>query len=222
VRSLVVTCEHAGNRVPAEWRHLWRGRGPLLRSHRGWDPGALRLARAFGGRLFFSTTTRLLVDLNRSIDNPAVFSEFTRKLPRADRLRILARHYLPYRVAATQAIEAAMPVVHLSVHTFTPVLRGRVRPMDVGLLFDPARSGERTFCERWRAPLRAAGLVVHFNAPYRGTSDGFATWLRGLFPERRYLGIELEVNQRHARRGGAAWRRLARTLVESFEAARRV
>lgn len=193
----------------------------MLRNHRGWDPGALRLARAFGAALFFSTTTRLLVDLNRSIGNPSVFSEFTRALPRAERFRILARHYLPYRVSATQAIEAAMPVLHLSVHSFTPVLRGRVRGMDVGLLFDPARRSERAFCERWRASLRAAGLAVRLNAPYRGTSDGFTSWLRRLFPERRYLGVELEVNQRLVRRGGGAWRRLVRTVVESFETARR-
>ena len=80
--SVVVTAEHGGNEVPAEYRTLFRSRTKLLASHRGWDPGTLdlarRLAAAFGAPLVAATTTRLLVDLNRSPHNPRAFSEITR------------------------------------------------------------------------------------------------------------------------------------------------
>jgi hypothetical protein len=35
------------------------------------------------------------------------------------------------------------------------------------------------------------------NYPYQGTSDGFTTHLRKKFPDSQYVGIELEVNQKH-------------------------
>ena len=68
---LLVTCEHGGNQVPREYRPLFRGHGSLLRSHRGYDAGSLRMARELAGHfratLLHSETTRLLVDLN--LDN---------------------------------------------------------------------------------------------------------------------------------------------------------
>jgi predicted N-formylglutamate amidohydrolase len=209
-RSLVVTCEHGGNRVPREYAPLFRGKRRLLRSHRGWDIGALALARRFPGPLRFSTVTRLLVDLNRSQPR-GLFAPF---IPRSDRERILARYWLPYRLEVIGEVAAHEETLHLSVHTFTPRLRGEVRPMDVGLLFDPSRPGEAEFCARWQALLRREGLTVHRNAPYKGTSDGFTTWFRRRTSPQEYWGIELEVNQKHA--GGPIGRPLVRTFREVF------
>ena len=66
---VVISCEHGGSRIPGRYRHLFAGRAALLESHRGWDPGALVMARALSrglrAPLFASTTSRLLVDLNR-------------------------------------------------------------------------------------------------------------------------------------------------------------
>jgi hypothetical protein len=54
------------------------------------------------------------------------------------------------------------------------------------------------------------------NYPYRGTADGLPTTLRRAHPDARYAGIEIEVNQRFPRRGGAAWARLRRILASSL------
>jgi hypothetical protein len=40
--------------------------------------------------------------------------------------------------------------------------------------------------------------------------------MRERFPPARYVGIQIEVNQKYARRGGPAWRALRKALVESF------
>src|SRR5690349_3517443 len=97
---VVVTAEHGGNVVPREYRALFRARAKLLASHRGWDPGTLDLARRLGDALHAplvaATTTRLLVDLNRSPHNPRAFSEITRRLPPADRRRLLEEHHRPH------------------------------------------------------------------------------------------------------------------------------
>ena len=80
--SLLITCEHGGNRIPPRYRPLFRGFEALLQTHRGFDPGALTMARelakAFKAPLFVSTVSRLLVDLNRSIGHPRLYSEATR------------------------------------------------------------------------------------------------------------------------------------------------
>jgi predicted N-formylglutamate amidohydrolase len=223
---LLVTCEHGGNRVPSRWRSLFTGGAALLASHRGLDIGSLamagRIAAAFGAPLIASRTTRLLVDLNRSIGHPRLFSAVTRPLPRAERDRILARHYEPYRREVESSIArhvtAGRRVLHVSSHSFTPELDGEVRNADVGLLYDPSRRTERRFCDEWHAALAAAdpALRVRRNYPYPGKADGLTTHLRRLFPGNRYLGIELEVNQRHPLAGGTSWRRLQRSVIAAL------
>lgn len=203
---VLVTCEHGGHQVPAPYRPLFGHLDDLLVSHRGWDPGALPLARvlahALGAPIRFSTTTRLLVDLNRSPHNPAVFSEVTRPLVVEERLRILDRYHRPYRDDVErdvdEAIERGERVVHLSVHTFTPFLNGSVRRTDVGLLYDPDRAPERMLVGAWVAGLkrRLPGSSIRRNHPYRGATDGLTTWLRRTHGPDGYLGIEIEVSQR--------------------------
>jgi predicted N-formylglutamate amidohydrolase len=223
--EVIVTCEHGGNDVPTRYRQLFAQRRRTLHSHRGFDPGAIVLARelasACNAVLVSAKTSRLLVELNRSPHHTQLFSEFTRNLPRETKEEILHRYYRPYRARVEQFIRAAIGsrtrVVHLSSHTFTPVLDGIVRNADVGLLYDPRRPLERLFCERWSSLLaqRIAPLRVRRNYPYRGYDDGFTTTLRRSFPANRYLGIEIEVNQKHALTAGDAWRRLRRDIVQS-------
>src|SRR5690606_11334161 len=133
----------------------------------------------------------------------SLLSETTRGLDASAREAILARYYTPWRDAVREHLAHAIargdaPALHLSVHSFTPVLDGKMRTVEVGLLFDPARARERAFCDAWRRVMErdadAEGLRVRMNAPYRGTSDGHTTALRGVFGAARYLGIEVEVN----------------------------
>ena len=224
---LILTCEHAGNVVPAKYRSLFAEHGHLLPTHRGWDPGALLLAREmaerFSASLYFATTTRLLVDLNRSVGTPELHSEATRHLPLAERRRILDRYYHPHRRRVDEAMAEAMRasrdrIVHIASHSFTPELHGHVRTADIGLLYDPGRAGEVAFCTRWLEALKSAdpSLRLRRNYPYRGKSDGVAQALRRRYPPGRYIGIELEVNQRYVEQGGPAWPKVRRTLIETL------
>ena len=219
--SIVVTCEHGGNRVPARYRPLFAGRARLLASHAGYDRGALalarRLARALDAPLYQATVTRLLVDLNRSAPRN-LFSAVTRDLPPRERSAILERFYTPYRRAVEDAIAAEIAagrrVLHLSVHTFTPVRRGVRRRVQLGLLNDPRRRWERALAARWADALRTRWprRQVRLNEPYRGTADGFTTHLRKRFGDADYAGLELEVNRRLADGPAARQRGIAEGL----------
>lgn len=227
-QAVLVTCEHGGNRVPAAYANRFEGLGALLESHRGFDPGALATARALArcldAPLLASTVTRLLVDLNREVGHRNVFSEATRGLDRRERQRLLERFHAPYRNRVVDEVrrllESRPRVVHISSHSFTPVLDGRRRALDVGLLYDPERELELEFCGLWKRWLQReqAGLVVHRNRPYYGTSDGLTRTLRRQLPSDRYLGIELEVNQAFVDRPKVL-RRLRVALATSARAA---
>jgi predicted N-formylglutamate amidohydrolase len=231
LEGIAITCEHGGNRVPGPYAALFRGRARLLKSHRGYDLGALelsrRLARRFGAPLHASTVTRLLVDLNRSRGHPRLFSAVTRALSAAAREEILRRHYDPYRRAVEAEIDELLrrgpAVLHISVHTFTPRLDGVLRAADIGLLYDPRRALEKEVCRRWRLALRtlAPSLRIRRNYPYRGAADGLTTHLRRRFRANAYAGVELEVSQEHALGPRRHWARLQEVICEALEASLR-
>jgi predicted N-formylglutamate amidohydrolase len=226
---LVLSCEHASKRVPREFRGIFAGHARMLDSHRGHDPGALQAARDFaraaGVPLLAGSCTRLLVDLNRSRRHPRLFVGPGARLSPAERRTVLARWYLPYRSELERRVRAALAsgdvVLHLSVHSFTPKLRGEVRRADVGLLYDPSRLLETGFCDAFHAALARLepGLRIRRNYPYRGTSDGCTTELRQALSARRYAGIELEISQRFPRGDARRWRGLRRSLAAALRAA---
>lgn len=226
IDRFIVTCEHGGNRIPARYAALFRRARGDLDSHRGYDIGALALARGIASGLraplYAATISRLLIDLNRSPGHRAWYSDITRALPPAERARIRQWYYDPYRAQVESAIAHAVRrgdrVVHLAVHSFTPRYRKRVRRGDIGLLYDPARPAEREFSAALQRVLRRAlpGMRIRRNYPYLGSADGFTTYLRRRFSASRYLGIELEVNQKHQRQGARIPAHLTRALVAAI------
>ena len=203
----VVTCEHGGNQIPAAYASYFEEAAAILQTHRGYDPGALELYHLLAKELAdfsqYSETSRLLVELNRSLHHKSLFSAFSKKIKPSVRKEVIASYHLPYRSLVEEKIRKFLSegnsVVHISVHSFTPVLNGEERKADIGLLYDPARAKEKDFCQQWKKQLKnfAPTAIVRMNYPYQGTADGFTTYLRKRFPE-GYAGIELEVNQKHA------------------------
>jgi predicted N-formylglutamate amidohydrolase len=229
IDSFLITCEHGGNRIPACYRSLFRGCDALLDTHRGYDAGALLMARAlataFRAPLVRSTISRLLIDLNRSIGHPRVFSAATRRAPASLRAKIAEQHYWPYRLQVErlvrQSVSRRRRVIHISSHSFTPVLGGKVRSADVGLLYHPSRWGEVELCAQWKASLAdlAPQLRVRRNYPYAGKGDGLTSYLRQRFAPGAYVGIELEINQSIVLAAGRRWTALRSMLIDSLRTA---
>ena len=202
--NIILSCEHAVSTIPAEHAELFAGAGYALESHLGYDIGAQAVVQeleALAEAAFYGGCSRLLIDLNRSLRHPELFSTFSRHLPRQEKERIVADWYTPFRKNVLEAVDSAIArhgeVLHLSLHSFTPVLEGVARTADVGILYDPARHREKEMGRKLAAVLRELQpeLKVRMNTPYRGTADGHTTALRRRFSGDQYLGIELEVNQ---------------------------
>ena len=229
--QLLFTAEHASNRIPKEYQDRFRGAEAALHSHRGWDPGTRELAETLAGHfrvpLFMGQWSRLLIELNRSPHHPRLWSEFSRDFTDSQKQALLRKVYSPYREQIWKRIgrwvQQGRRVIHIGVHSFTPVFEEKTRSTDIGLLFDPGRRLESVFCRRWQQALKAGSpeLTVHRNQPYLGKADGLVTWLRKEFPAEAYLGIELEVNQRFPLGPRSHWSTLQNRLIASLEDIRR-
>lgn len=202
---VVLTCEHGGNDVPSQHASLFEGAQEVLNSHRGYDlgilPVAFHIASALSVPIIFSTTTRLLVELNRTRSNPQLLSQYSRVLSREDQSKLIEAYHTPYITRVQTMIDALIQsehrVLHVGMHSFTDALDGHQRNLDIAHLFDPDRASEQSMAELWQAALNKANPTMRywFNEPYQGIDDGLTTSLRSRYSPMSYAGIEIEVRQ---------------------------
>lgn len=210
--------------MPSQWRATFAAEAHWLATHRGWDPGALEMARFISRRLkaplHATQWSRLLCDCNRDADNADVFSPLGKQLDVDSQRRILAQYHQPYRQAVeaqlAQWIKSGEQILHLSLHSFTPKLRGVVRPCELGIMFDSRIDEEKQLAKQLQFHLRQVDsrFRVRLNYPYVGRSTYFQPALRRTFQAPRYLALQLEVNQKIPRQQKARWQRLQRALLE--------
>lgn len=206
-KVVVLSCEHGGNQVPRTYEYLFENAEDVLNSHRGYDLGAMGLYDLINSNYIAykqcATVSRLVVDINRSLHRRTLFSEYTKSLPKSGKQQILENYYYAFRRPFAKKIEGFWrknkTVLHLSVHSFTPELNGKIRQTDFGILYNPEREEEKNFAVLWKKQLneRLPHCRVRFNYPFRGKPDGHVRYFRDR-EENKYLGIEFEMNQKYA------------------------
>ena len=205
--KLIVTCEHGGNTIPNSFLKYFENHKSVLNSHRAHDLGSLDLFKtleSLANFSLFSETSRLLIELNRSLHHKSLFSEFSKNMSKIEKQDLIESYYLVYRNQVENTIrnwiENGEVVLHISIHSFTPVLNKLERHCDIGLLYDSKRHTEKAFCVNFKKEIIGIKpeLKVRYNYPYLGTADGFTTHLRRQFTS-NYMGIEIEVNQKYAK-----------------------
>jgi predicted N-formylglutamate amidohydrolase len=191
--GVVIVCEHASNAIADRFAGLGLS-SQALESHIAWDPGALEvsrhLAEGLDAPLVRATVSRLIIDCNRPFDAPdLIVSEadsFTVPGNRIDEeeraVRITTIHE-PFHAALGGLISARLavgqPTALVSVHSFTPVLYGRSRPWDVGIIFgDDRRLADRLI----RGMDDDGSLVIGVNEPYSPADRVFYTHERHAEP----------------------------------------
>ena len=199
--GVVFTCEHASAALPERYARLGLGDADLA-DHIAWDIGAAalaaRLAASFGAALVESAWSRLLIDCNRDLgDHDLIVGEThgvvvpgNRDVDAAERAERIARYHAPYHDAVDAALaERRKETVLVSIHSFTPELRGERRALEVGVLYDDHLPLAADLADA----IAATGFVVRHNEPYSG--------LEGLIYSARTHGVrhglryvELEVN----------------------------
>ncbi|UVK40623.1 N-formylglutamate amidohydrolase [Mesorhizobium sp. AR10] len=174
----VLTCDHASNFLPPEFATLGLPAEALSR-HIAWDPGALpvarRMAEALDAALVETRISRLVIDCNRPLDAPDLVppvSETTvipgnAGLSEKQRAARIALSWQPFHDTIANIVDARLgrgqETRLVSVHSFTPVYKGKIRPWHIGIIHDEDR--------RLASPLiaalrRLAGVTVGVNEPY--------------------------------------------------------
>lgn len=176
---VLIACDHAQNRVPRALADLGLNERQLG-LHIAYDIGAkevaLRLSGMFDAPLIMSGYSRLVVDMNRHLDDDSLIVEESdniivpgnRRLSQADREQRLDTFFHPYHAAYGKMVERLRarhesPFL-ISVHSFTPVFGGFRRPWDYGVLWDG--SHERIARALLKGFSGMEGLVIGDNEPY--------------------------------------------------------
>ncbi len=227
----VVTCDHAGRRLPRALGSLGLSEKELA-SHIAWDIGAGGVARRLATRLdaFVACQrySRLVIDCNRplgAVDSIATRSERSviagnQNVGQADAESRAQAIFHPYHDAIRRELErrreGGRPSILVTVHSFTPVFMDVARPWHVGVLYNR----DARLAEPLLRLLEGEGdLVVGCNEPY-AVSDltDFSIVHHG--EQRAIPHVELEIRQDLIAddAGQAAWaERLARLLVAASQ-----
>lgn len=188
--SAIFLCDHASNALPARYGTLGLDKSAFA-AHIAYDIGAAEvtrtLAEAYGAAAVLARYSRLLIDLNRGIDDPTLVMKLSdgRIVPGnnnagADEIETRLRDYHhPYH----EAIEAEIAMLRnagcipilISIHSFTPVWKGAARPWQVGVLWDRDGRLARPLVDA----LEKAGLTVGDNEPYSGALENDCLYRHG-------------------------------------------
>lgn len=225
--SMILLCDHASNRIPREFGDLGLPHAELSR-HIAYDPGAAAVTRALATRIrapaIMSTYSRLVIDPNRGEDDPTLVMRLSDGtvvpgnigVDEIEKNRRIARFHRPYHNAISAELDERLargitPAL-VSIHSFTPVWRGRMRPWQIGVLWDRD--------PRLAVPLIAAlaadsALNVGNNEPYAGALRGDTMFRHGTCRGLAHALIELRQDLIADNVGVEGWaNRLATILTE--------
>ncbi len=230
--DFLLTADHAGRLIPRHLGTLGLSDSERAR-HIAWDIGIAGVTEYLSALLdataVLQTYSRLVIDCNRDPGHPTSIPEISedteipgnRGLSAADREARRQAILVPYHDAIAGLLDtrraAGRRTVLLAMHSFTPVFKGVVRAVEVGVLY----------YVKTRLPqlprimldlLRAEGdLTVGDNQPYAitDTSD-YTVPVHGEGRGLPHVEIEIRQDLIAAAAGQRAWaERLARLLPKA-------
>ena len=176
---ILLVCDHASCRFPRALGDM--GLDPFARRcHLAIDIGAGKLtetlAKSLGVTAVIAQYSRLIVDCNRQLMDPGAFLEYgdgilvpgNRNLSQADKDARANAIYWPYHNAIDEQVKRLRAIgpdpLMVSIHSFTPVLNGVAREVQMGVLWDADPRTAEIFVEEFRE----AGFLTGDNEPYSG------------------------------------------------------
>ncbi len=214
---VLLLCDHATRFLPRALGTLGLSEAELKR-HIAWDIGIAEVTRGLAERLdapaVLSGFSRLVIDPNRALDDPTLIPRLSDGIvvpgnqdlsPGAAQARVDCFHR-PYHAAVERTLDALCardptPAV-VSMHSFTPVIKGVERPWQVGILWNE----DVRLSVPLMARLRAQDIPVGDNEPY-SARDGHGYTLYVHAAPRGLANVLIEVRQDliDTHHGAAEW-----------------
>jgi predicted N-formylglutamate amidohydrolase len=197
-----------------------------LERHIALDIGAARLTEALADSLgvaaIMAAFSRLLIDLNRGIDDVTLIPQTSDgteipgnlTLGGAERNRRIERYHESYHRSAAAMMEnlqrrSGVPAF-LGIHSFTPEMNGRRRPWEVGLLWN--RDGRLArYMIAWL--MKETPFTVGDNEPYSGRIAGYSMDRHGGWLGRPNAVIEIRQDLIATEEGVLEWAGLLGRLI---------
>lgn len=230
--DIMILCDHASNTVPP-----FAGNGDLglppedMGRHIAYDIGAagvsLELASLLNASVLMTNFSRLVIDPNRGEDDPTLIMRLydgsvipaNRSLSAGEKQLRLDRCYRPYHDKIEQVLAGFRDPVLISIHSFTPQLRGRApRPWHIGVLY---ANDTRLALPLMQQFARFDDICLGDNEPYHGAIVGDTLDRHGIGPGRLHVLIEVRNDLIETEAEQKSWAaRLAPVIQEAITAAR--
>jgi predicted N-formylglutamate amidohydrolase len=229
-RGIVLLADHARRELPEEYRSLGLPSAEFDR-HIAYDIGVETVTRELAAMLgvpaVLANFSRLLIDPNRGEDDPTLIRQLydgtivpgNYPMATEEREKRLDRFYRPYHdavgamIASVAQASAQAPFI-FSVHSFTPVMQGFVRPWHVGILWDLDGRVARPLIDMLAAD---RSLVVGDNEPYDGALRGDTMFRHAIVNGFAHALIEIRQDLIADRKGARAWAERLAPIVEAID-----
>ena len=196
--QILIIADHASNYVPKDNNKLGLP-DSFLGQHIAFDIGVKELSLDLSNRLkcrvIQGKYSRLLIDLNRDIDDPTVIPEIVDRkiipgnigLSKSElRLRV-KKIYNKYHHEINRTIKNKKVKVILSLHSFNPIFKNKRRLLEFGILSNEDKNLSSIIIEQ----LKLQKLNVGDNKPYRGNLIGDSMYRHGLSNKLPHALIEV-------------------------------
>lgn len=220
--GILLICDHASNAVPGDID--LDVDAALLDKHIAVDIGAGPLTQALAARLeapaILGTVSRLVIDLHRQPDHPALIPAASdgHEIPgnrAADRRERIARFHAPYHRSLASLVRSERPSLLASIHSFTPRLEAGsddVRVWEAGIL----SNRDRRAADLALGMLTEAGIVTGDNKPYSGRVLNATLNRHGEANGIPSLAIEIRNDLIRDPIGVARWTKILAPMLESI------
>ncbi|MEI7599268.1 MAG: N-formylglutamate amidohydrolase [Aestuariivirga sp.] len=222
----VLICEHASNVMPKTLGTLGLAEAELTR-HIAWDIGAEKvgrlLSRLMDAPLLLQRYSRLAYDCNRPPESPDSIPEMSeltaipgnRKLSAEDRLARAREIYRPFHDGVSAVLDkraaGGQTSLVVSIHSFTPVYKGKARSVELGILHDRDTTLSSKLIKSF------PNIDARLNEPY-GPKDGVLHTLNlhGFTRGLQHAMIEIRNDLVSTERGQDEWaQRLSVPLIQA-------
>ena len=222
----VLICEHASNTMPKALGTLGLPEAELTR-HIAWDIGAEKvgrlLSRLMDAPLLLQRYSRLAYDCNRPPESPDSIPEMSeltaipgnRKLSAEDRLARAREIYRPFHDGVSAVLDkraaGGQHSLVVSIHSFTPVYKGKPRSVELGILHDRDTTLSSKLIKSF------PNIDARLNEPY-GPKDGVLHTLNlhGFTRGLQHAMIEIRNDLVSTERGQDEWaQRLSVPLIQA-------
>jgi len=222
--DMLLVCDHASRKVPESLHDLGLPTFEFDR-HIAYDIGTEKvtrnLSRALDCTAVLARFSRLVLDVNRPPGHPESIPEVSDGtevpanlgLSEAEKDQRVESLHDPYHDAIGHALahiwNRGRPPALFSVHSFTPLFGGTIRPWDVGVLWKHDPRLAVPLMEK----LRAHGLNVGDNEPYSGLDLAYTIDVHGGAAGLANCVIEINQDQVFTEAGIERWSAI---LIESL------